>query len=130
MPQSDVSPQESAARLAHMALDMQSLCESYTAPDGSTLKMRIGIHAGPVVAGIVGVSMIRYQCVIEGPGVCVCSILTKPLNLFILIEGRVLCPSRPDLFIWGSSLDLLQMDPACLAGTSLFFARVRSSEAD
>ena len=49
-----------------MALDMQSLCESYTAPDGSMLSMRIGIHAGPSVAGIVGVSMIRYQCVIDG----------------------------------------------------------------
>ena len=66
MPHSEVSPQQSASRLARMALDMQSLCESYTAPDGSTLKMRIGIHAGPVVAGIVGLSMIRYQCVIEG----------------------------------------------------------------
>ena len=61
MPQSAVSPPESAARRAHMALDMQALCESYTAPDGSTLRMRVGIHAGPAVAGIVGLSMLRYQ---------------------------------------------------------------------
>ena len=66
IPHSGASPQQSASRLARMALDMHSLCESYTAPDGSTLRMRIGIHAGPIVAGIVGLSMIRYQCVIEG----------------------------------------------------------------
>ena len=52
---------ENAARLAHFALEMQRVCEKATAPDGSPVVMRIGLHCGPVVGGIVGGNMLRYQ---------------------------------------------------------------------
>ena len=34
---------------------------AYLAPDDSRVEMRIGLHVGPVTAGIVGSSMLRYQ---------------------------------------------------------------------
>jgi len=45
---------ENALALARMAVEMQKLCESLSAPDGSDVVMRIGLHAGPVIGGIVG----------------------------------------------------------------------------
>ena len=46
--------QENALNLARMALEMQRLCSKLKAPDGSPVVMRIGLHCGPVVGGIVG----------------------------------------------------------------------------
>ena len=53
--------QENALNLARMALEMQKLCATLRAPDGSPVVMRIGLHCGPVVGGIVGGNMIRYH---------------------------------------------------------------------
>ena len=53
--------QENALSLACMALEMQKLCATLRAPDGSPVVMRIGLHCGPVVGGIVGGNMIRYH---------------------------------------------------------------------
>ena len=53
--------QENALNLACMALEMQKLCATLRAPDGSPVVMRIGLHCGPVVGGIVGGNMIRYH---------------------------------------------------------------------
>ena len=36
-----------------MALDVQSLMLGYPAPDGGTLAMRIGLHVGATVGGVV-----------------------------------------------------------------------------
>ena len=44
-----------------MAVEMQKLCATLRAPDGSPVVMRIGLHCGPVVGGIVGGNMIRYH---------------------------------------------------------------------
>ena len=46
--------QENALNLARMALEMQRLCSKLHAPDGSPVVMRVGLHCGPVVGGIVG----------------------------------------------------------------------------
>ena len=55
------SLQENATRLAHFALEMQRACSEATAPDGSPVVMRVGLHCGPVVGGVVGGNMLRYQ---------------------------------------------------------------------
>ena len=46
--------QENALNLARLALAMQRLCATLRAPDGSPVVMRVGLHCGPVVGGIVG----------------------------------------------------------------------------
>ena len=53
--------QENASRLARFALEMQRACSNAVAPDGSPVVMRIGLHCGPVVGGVVGGNMLRYQ---------------------------------------------------------------------
>ncbi|XP_073994691.1 soluble guanylate cyclase 88E-like [Rhodnius prolixus] len=50
-----------AARIANLALNMVKAIKTMHDPStGSHLKIRIGIHSGPVVAGIVGMKMPRY----------------------------------------------------------------------
>uniref|UniRef100_A0A7S0S7Y4 Guanylate cyclase domain-containing protein n=1 Tax=Mantoniella antarctica TaxID=81844 RepID=A0A7S0S7Y4_9CHLO len=48
-------------RLARMALDVQDLMSGYRAPDGSFLVVRIGLHYGETVGGVVGQKMLRYH---------------------------------------------------------------------
>lgn len=43
-----------AKRVAHMALDMLEEAEQYSAETGDKLELRIGIHTGPAVAGVIG----------------------------------------------------------------------------
>ena len=40
---------------------MQRLCSTLTAPDGSPVVMRIGLHCGPLIAGVIGGNMLRYH---------------------------------------------------------------------
>lgn len=50
-----------AARIATMALEMQSALKELSAQAGLELGMRIGIHTGPVVAGVIGISKFSYD---------------------------------------------------------------------
>ena len=53
---------EGAARAAaRMALDMHDCAASISSPEGSPLLLRVGLAAGPVTAGIVGTTRLRYQ---------------------------------------------------------------------
>ena len=53
--------EENARALARLALDMQELCATLKAPDGSPVVMRVGLHCGPLVGGVVGGNMLRYH---------------------------------------------------------------------
>ena len=53
--------EENAAALTRLALEMQKLCATLKAPDGSQVVMRVGLHCGPLVGGVVGGSMLRYH---------------------------------------------------------------------
>ena len=51
-----------ATEICRMALDLQAACGMVVRPDirPRTIQIRIGIHSGVVVAGVVGSKMPRY----------------------------------------------------------------------
>ena len=50
-----------ARAAAEMALAMQDVVAHRTAPSGEPLRMRIGLHSGPVVAGVIGTRKFIYD---------------------------------------------------------------------
>lgn len=50
-----------AAAAANMALRIQREVLSMTRPDGKPLRIRIGLHSGPVVAGVIGSLRFAYD---------------------------------------------------------------------
>lgn len=42
------------------ALDMLASMKTFVTEDGQRMQIRIGIHVGPVAAGVVGIAMPRY----------------------------------------------------------------------
>ncbi len=47
--------------IANMALDMQSTISEFTADGDQPLRIRIGIHTGPVIAGVIGQRKFSYD---------------------------------------------------------------------
>jgi adenylate cyclase len=47
--------------LCRLALDLRAALERYNAANGTDLALRIGVHAGPAVAGVLGVQRFLYD---------------------------------------------------------------------
>ena len=50
-----------AEAIANMALDMQKEITQFNATTGEAFSIRIGIHSGPVVAGVIGIKKFIYD---------------------------------------------------------------------
>ncbi|NJN75114.1 MAG: PAS domain S-box protein [Synechococcaceae cyanobacterium RL_1_2] len=50
-----------ANAIAHMALDMQREISKFQRGQDQTFQLRIGIHTGPVVAGVIGIKKFSYD---------------------------------------------------------------------
>ena len=50
-----------AEAIAQMALDMQAVLSIFNAENNKTFSIRIGIHSGPVVAGVIGLKKFIYD---------------------------------------------------------------------
>ncbi len=50
-----------AEAVAELALRMREAASRFVAPDGRSVEMRIGLHTGPVVAGVIGVKKFSYD---------------------------------------------------------------------
>ncbi len=53
--------QDHAESVANMAIDMQKEISQFKSKTGELFKMRMGIHTGPVVAGVIGTNKFIYD---------------------------------------------------------------------
>lgn len=53
--------QNHSAIVADCALDMIKAAEYFRDPDGNPLKIRVGIHTGPAIAGVIGTHKFSYD---------------------------------------------------------------------
>lgn len=56
-----VAPEVGAARIARFALAFRAFARSYRSLGGDPLSVRIGLHSGPVVAGVIGGTRFAYD---------------------------------------------------------------------
>jgi class 3 adenylate cyclase len=56
-----VSVERSVERMAEFALDVVRICDEFGKEAGFDLALRVGIHTGPVVAGVIGSSRLCYD---------------------------------------------------------------------
>lgn len=56
-----ISREDHADAIAQMALDMLKEIKHFHTKDGQPFSIRIGIHSGPVVAGVIGIKKIIYD---------------------------------------------------------------------
>jgi class 3 adenylate cyclase len=52
---------DTAGAIAQMALDMQDSIAQLNTELGKSFRLRIGIHSGPVVAGVIGIRKFSYD---------------------------------------------------------------------
>ena len=84
---------DNARSVAQLALRLQHFCRSFAMPDGTTVRMRIGIHAGPAVAGVVGDQQLR--CDLESPGRRAGCVSFSPSQFILAAHASAAGPSPP-----------------------------------
>ncbi len=47
--------------VAECALDMVAAAKQFTDPDGNSIQIRVGIHTGPAIAGVIGAHKFAYD---------------------------------------------------------------------
>ena len=48
-------------RVLHLALDMMQAVHKIRFPDGTGVQIRIGVHCGPVMSGVIGLKQPRFS---------------------------------------------------------------------
>ncbi|GAB5374907.1 MAG: adenylate cyclase [Acuticoccus sp.] len=56
-----VAPREGAARIARFALAFRAFTRAYPGLAGDGLRVRVGLHSGPIVAGVIGGTRFAYD---------------------------------------------------------------------
>ena len=55
-------PRSHVEQMLHFAVDMLQILQVVNKAVGTSFEIRIGIHVGPVIAGVLGVSRFAYDC--------------------------------------------------------------------
>ncbi|XP_077574924.1 guanylate cyclase soluble subunit alpha-1 [Stigmatopora nigra] len=120
-----------AAQIALMALKMMELSDEVRTPTGEQIQMRIGLHTGSVLAGVVGVKMPRY-CLF-GNNVTLANKFescSQPRKINISPTTHRLLKERPEfVFIPRSRQELPSNFPDDIAGICYFLeASIKTSQ--
>ena len=92
-----------ATPAAALALELQQIARDMVAPDGTPISLRIGLHSGPVVAGVLGGRDVHYD--VWGPTLSVAARMESHSE-----PGRIrLSPTTAALL--GADFPVLRSDP-------------------